>query len=99
MSSESIVEFSNSKLCLQRAAFSRSNLPVMQTNLFGKCPRFPALHSRCDDGNMIYASRLYRHVSANVLKTGTAEKLARTGNMLDAHKASRTSNCPGTALP
>ena len=60
---------------------------MMEANLFGKCSGLPALHSRCDDCNVIDAARLHRHVAANLLEALSPEKLASSGNMLDADEA------------
>src|SRR5580704_1977792 len=70
----------------QQAVLRSPHRAMMQRHFFGKCPCLPALHPCGYNCNMIDATTLYRHVSANLLETFAPKQLAGTGNVFDAYE-------------
>src|SRR6185437_4311953 len=87
MPAKDVVESAIAEFCLYRACFGRADFAVMQTYLFGKRPRLPALHAGGDDRDMVHSAGLDRDISADILETRSPEQLARSRNVLDAHEA------------
>src|SRR5436309_8186374 len=87
MTAEGVVEGAISKPRHQWEVPGGPELPMMQTHSVCKGPGLPTPHSRGDDCNMIHATLLYWHVSADLLEALPPKQLARAGDVFDAHEA------------
>ena len=56
----------------------------MQTPFLEERSRLPALHARCENGDVIHAAGLHGRVSADLLEARPAKDLACARDVLDA---------------
>src|ERR1700733_7352559 len=75
------------ELRFQRSALRFGDLAVVYAFLLDESSGLPALHSRRNHRDVIDAAAFHRDVSADILKTLAAEKLANAGNVVLADKA------------
>src|SRR6516225_2163567 len=64
-----------------------AHLAMVQANRFRKRSRLPSLHPGGKNCNVIDPASFNGLISANLFKTFAAENLARSGHVLNVHKA------------
>src|ERR1700753_1802922 len=72
---------------LKHACLSRSHGAVVMAHHLCERPRLPSVHACGEHRDMIHATALHRHISADLFEAPAPEKLARARDMLDIYEA------------